>query len=354
MRAWLIINAACTRSSCAHVPWWRSGGASFVVLKSRVARAFTLVELLVSMTVLVLLIAMLGQLSFQATSAWTTGESNKDRLQSLRAITDLFSSELQSALLPVDRSNTATGLQLIVDPQTTNPTPFLNKDAIFWQAPVASNQKNGDMAEVGYFVKWVTDSTDPAHPRARLCRFYVDDPTDASHFLIYTQPTAWLANGILDAVCPANNVGGPSGNSNRYQGLFAENVVGLWIKCLDADGLVITKNYSGSGFGSATFDSRQGYINNAGTLKSPSYLDASGTRQPCSALPPAIQISFVVLDSSAAAKVGVAEQTSIMQNAAASPDALTFQTRVQTVAQLNAVRSGMRSFQSTVYLQNGK
>ena len=328
------------------------------------AGAFTLVELLVSMTVLVLLVTLLGRLSIQATGAWGSGESNKERLQNLRAISDLLGSELQGALLPTCRTNTS-GLQFVVNPTQQNvvSSTYLNHDAIFWQAPIASDQTYGNVAEVGYFVSW--DSTNPSRPRAQLCRFFVNPATSTAgqeganpNFLIYQQqpspqptppqptPSPWLSDNILATICPATA-------SKLYQGLFADNVVGLWTVCLDPLGnkIITPLGKPTLADGNDAFDSRDGYsyIDTTSTVTPPPSL----TRAAC-ALPAAVQVSFALLDSDAASRVGPAQQTAILADVTASKNAAAFISMAKTDTQLQAVWRGMRSYQTVVYLQNGK
>jgi hypothetical protein len=297
------------------------------------------------MTILAMLVVLLSQMLNQADNAWTLGESNKESLQNKRVVTDFISNELQSALLPICKSAT-NGIQLIVNPNTITRSSY-NGDTIFWQAPLAADQKLGDIAEIGYFVKW--DMTVASNPRSQLCRFFVNPGSSTRgttvpdpNFLIYSNPTNWLSDSILQVVAPANK-------ANFYQGLFVENVLGFWVQCLDTYGQPITSDASGSSFVDSGFDSRLGY----------SYKTPTGetiTNVPC-AIPTAIDIGLVMLDSSAANRVGPTQQAAInaiLRDRGSCPSAGAFVSIAAKTSSLQAIKSSMRSYQTRVYLQNSK
>ena len=195
-------------------------------------RGFTLVELLVATAVLSLMVVMLMEILNRTSSAWMLGQAQSERRQSARSVADVISRELQPALMPVDPADTGS-LQFMLNP-TTLPTAFRNPDALFWQAPIAADRTRGDVAEIGYFLKW--DTTTPGSPHPLLCRFSVD-PTDQDNYLILKTPATWLTGDILNKVAPANNQG-----TSNYAGLFAENVIGLWARCYDKNGTCL-KDY---------------------------------------------------------------------------------------------------------------
>jgi len=189
----------------------------------------TLVELIAAMALLSVLVILLFNVLSNSSAAWTAGQAQTERRNSARALGAYISRELQTALLPLDPTDPTT-LQFTLNPPAI-PADDCNPSALFWQAPIASDQSRGDVAETGYFLKW--DTTVPSQPKPKLCRFFVN-PTDAN-YLIYRQPATWLSAGILDAVAPADNVAG-----NAYRGLFSENVVGFWVSCYAADGKLLS------------------------------------------------------------------------------------------------------------------
>ncbi len=244
----------------------------------------------------------------QVGASWGRVQSQIDIHQNARSILSVMASELRLAALPVDRSN-PNGLQFIVDPSqligaasSISAGGFLNAHAIFWQAPIATSTTQGNLAEVGYFVRW--DTSVAGNPRASLCRFFVNPDDANSHYLIYSNPTAWLSGAILDAVAPAN---GPS-----YQGWMADNVIGLWVRCLDANGNPITRVAAVSSTKAATlnysFDSRRGFTAldaSRNPLEKSGYSDAtlSPAEQVLCTLPNTVEIAIVVIDSQTARAV---------------------------------------------------
>lgn len=183
----------------------------------RSGRAFTLVELLTACAVLSILTIVMVSIVGKGSELWSLAESQSQHRQRARAMLEFAASELRQAVIPIDGS--ATSLQLVVNPSTVS--QFSHHDSVFWQAPVATDSANGDLAEVGYFVRW--NGT-----RASLCRFFVN-PSDSANYLVHSSPTSWVTDSLLDAVAPADA-------ASNYKGLFLENVLGLWVKLYKADG----------------------------------------------------------------------------------------------------------------------
>jgi prepilin-type N-terminal cleavage/methylation domain-containing protein len=303
--------------------------------------AFTLIEVIVSTLILSILVILMSQMLLTSESAWSHGEANKERMQNARAISDFIGNELRAALLPVGRTNTSS-LQFVVNPTAIGTTTFNNHDAVFWQVPLATDQTLGDVAEVGYFVQW--DTTNPANPHSQLCRFFANPGTGTTtnpNFLIYSNPSAWLSTSILQSVAPANQ-------ANSYQGLFAENILGLWTRCLDPYGYQITFNAAAAAFTNATFDSRQGYSYRTPPLTGPLVGVAA-----C-ALPPVIEVSVATLDSQAAARLGPTQKGVISSLVTSSSDAGSFVTAAMSNSSLISIRSSIRSYQTRIFLPGSK
>ena len=313
---------------------------------------FTLVEVLLSMSVLLFVLVFLCQALSHTSRIWSQGEAAKERMQTERVICDFIATELKTALLPIDRSKN-NGLQLAVNPATVSGS-FANRDCIFWQAPLASDQTLGDVAEIGYFVRWDTTSN-AQNPRAQLCRFFASPSSGTAPntwFQIYSNPTTWISDKIIQAVAPGDK-------ASQYQGLFADNVVGLWIRCLDAYGQQITRDYSGASLqlpgGNYAFDSRRGYTDSRGE-KTADYTDASGVRQPLCILPPTIEVNLVLIDATSAIRIGPSEQAAIaaLSLTGAGADAGSFVAAAQNSLSLVKVRSGLRPYQMRIALVNAK
>jgi prepilin-type N-terminal cleavage/methylation domain-containing protein len=273
----------------------------------RLSRGFTLIELLVATAILALMTLMLMEVLNRTSSAWTLGQAQTERRQSARSVADVIAQELQPALMPIDPAD-QTSLQFTLNPAIV-PTDYRNPDALFWQAPIASDRSWGDVAEVGYFLKW--EMPVPGDPkrdvwRPRLCRFFVN-PTDQNHYLILTQPTAWLSSDILDHVAPATADSG-------YTGLFAENVIGFWARCYDKDGTCLKE-----------YDSRVKKV-----------------------LPRTVKIFLVLLGPGALARLNKKPDYSTA-GSGNEPDLQAFITALPP-----GVRSEARPFVTEVYLQNAQ
>lgn len=313
------------------------------------SRAFTLVELMVSVSVLSILVLMFSSLFSSASRAWVTGSGNVERRRNVRALTDYIGNELKAAMLPVQIVNGAStgNLQFLVDPSSDQvPTDYQNADCLFWQAPLATEATYGDIAEVGYFVKWQNDNKGNSVPT--LCRFFVNSSTTATdgtiapnpNYLIFDKdPKSWLSKTMIDTVSPATAASG-------YRGVFAENVVGLWARCYGLDGTELPRS----------FDSRTGY--NCNMQKT----DNSGNVQTWKEtryLPTKIQISIAQVDSHYAA---------LLPAAAATLRQLTGSTTIRDAEQfLQAVRQqatgasplrpllpGLRIYSTEVLLTNAQ
>lgn len=221
-------------------------------IKSHGRVGFSLVEIMAAMAVLTLVMLILTGLSEQISRVWSKGLSQNQHRNRARSALTFMGRELRQALVSPDVTDTA--LQLIINPaKVTSNFPH----SIFWQAPVATDTTNGNIAEVGYFIR--RDGT-----RANLCRMLVN-PTDIN-YLIYdaSDPTKWVSDDILDKVAPASK-------ASQYRGLFLENVLGLWVEAFNKNGTV----YGG--------DSRK--------------------TSPANQLPAYIKITLVFLDETSAKRV---------------------------------------------------
>jgi hypothetical protein len=268
--------------------------------------------MMVSMALLLVVVMVLGQMLSQSSNIWNQGEGNKERLQDLRAAVDFIGGELQSALLPVNRTSTQN-LEFTMNPPAAS--GVRNKDSIFWQAPIAIDQSSGDIACIGYFIRWVQGTGD--NPRPVLCRFYAD-PTDKDNFRIYSAPSQWL--NVIDTVAPGTK-------DKDYKGLFAENVVGLWINLIDTSGALIGP--SGTSY-------------------------SSRTTTPAGRLPAAVDIGLVMLDSQSARRLTPSLQSAITALVNSAPDAFSFVQNALADSSLRAVSPSLRAYQTRISLQNAK
>jgi prepilin-type N-terminal cleavage/methylation domain-containing protein len=303
---------------------------------------FSMLEVLISTAILAILVVILSQMLQQVGGAWTLGNAQMERSERGRAILEYISRELQAAQLPVNRTS-QNSLELMVNLPTTINSKYRNRDSIFWQAPLATDQTLGDIAEIGYFVQW-DETTTPANPHANLCRLFIN-PTDTVNFKIYptsgdpTTPTVWLDDDVIKNVAP----GDKSDTTKPYQGLFAEDVIALWVTCLDPTGVAIVQSGAGN-----TFDSRSGYTYTATTGTSVSLTGC--------VLPAAIDLSFVLLDSHSAKLVTSDLESAIKELAANSSitNANDFVTAARKDSRFKTIQSGLQPCMTRVYLSNSK
>jgi prepilin-type N-terminal cleavage/methylation domain-containing protein len=282
-------------------------------------RAFTLTELLVAVSVLGLMVALLGTMASNVSNVWTTGNAQIDRRRNVRAIVDLVKADLRGALLPVDPAvePTKPNLQFVLNPVMV-PADYKNPDAIFWQAPVATDQSRGDIAEVGYFVKWDLETT-PGNPRAMLCRLFVN-PTDTPNYRIYADRTKWLNDQVIEAVAPAHNRTDARGQPAGWRGLVAENVIGFWARWTDSGNKQVK-----------VYDSRM-------------------TRT----LPRLVEISVVQLDAKAAARVTEDLQLRIAELTRETSDANHFLQRFRELPEFTALFPGAHAMSASIRLENAR
>ena len=205
--------------------------------------------MLVASAILVMMGAVLVSVTDTAGKVYGLAQSQNDYRLRARAVLNYIGQDLKHASLAVNQAAAVTSspqlptLEFLIDPAGYN-----YPNSIFWQAPIATDGGSlGNMAEVGYFVRWTGGV-------ANLCRYFVNPTTTTtsggtttitanSDYLIYSSGSEqgqWLAGGSgdggLDEVAPADNAGNPP---HHYQGLFLENVLGLWVQAYGykADGV---------------------------------------------------------------------------------------------------------------------
>ena len=199
-------------------------------------RAFTLLELLVSITVLLILVVFITAIVGAVNHTWAAGEQRVEVYQNGRAILDQMARDLAPAL-------TSPSLQTVQNVSTaallvgSNTVQVTNSDNLFWQAPGTVNTF-GNVYEVGY-VLVKTKNTTPVD--YQLKRFYVapntryptPSPAPAAStrsYQIYDTPfnavtAPWLAN-----LSAANF------QSTANLSTLSEGVLGLWVRFLDRNG----------------------------------------------------------------------------------------------------------------------
>lgn len=267
--------------------------------------AFTLIEMLLGLTVFSLLAVLLFEVVSQSSRIGRATNAETDRVDKVGIAFDMMRRDLKSALLPIDASST-NGLQFLLNPDSGIPASVKNPHTAFWQAPVAANIQGGDIAIVGYFIRKDASSTPP---RFNLCRLQIDpyNPAQASGSGDYLIESGlpWLSEQILQNQASAQ--------APEYSGLILEGAIALWIRAIDESGAY-----------SKTWDSRVS-----------------------KKLPKALEVALVVMDNQTMGKV-----TSLPD--AISTSAADFDAEIDTyLAQLPVdLRKGVRVFRTILPVDN--
>jgi prepilin-type N-terminal cleavage/methylation domain-containing protein len=285
----------------------------------RGARAFSLVELLMAISVFSLLVVILASVAQNVSDVWLFTQKRTSRQQSARAVMDFITRDLQCALPPIV-PNSATSLQMVRNPSSLASAPgngYRSGDTLFWQTPATSDTSQGDIAIVGYFIRWTTSN------KALLCRLFI--PPGVAAGLIADSPNDWVNQTIITNWAPADS-------GKNYLGLMSEYVVGFWAEPLDAHGGVIPLANG------ATFDSRLGYI------------DSRGATVPSGSFPSAIRVSIATLDPRSAARLS----SSLQGKANAVANAEAFVASVLADNSFKAIHAGIHAHTATITLTNAR
>lgn len=304
------------------------------VFKFRNSGGFTILEMFVATIILAVVIVLLAQTLNFVSTAWSQGEKQVQRRESGRAILDFITPELQAAMLPVNPQD-LKNLQFVVNPKALS-DDYLNPSAIFWQAPIATDTRMGEIAEVGYFIQWEKPSP-TAPPVPNLYRYFLEPVLEQGTKLsvdpdyIYNWTDKW---------------DGATGDRMKSllrnkSALFAENVVGFWVRCLDAKGEVIKTKADGSSFADQSYDSRKGY----------KWADG---KKDASALPASVELSFALLDSQSARRLNDTLKDHLITLSRQVTNAADFTDKAMKQNELTPIRSDLRPYTTTIYLQNSQ
>lgn len=293
-------------------------------------RGFTLLEVLVGMGIFSLLVAVMMQMLSQSSQLWVSSKRQVEHAVNSRAVADFLGKDLRSALPPLDRT-AKNSLQLVVNPAGLG-AAYLNRDSIFWQAPVSNDLAAGDIAIVGYYVKWVTGNS--GEPKSVLVRFFAQSSDNAgkpnTHFLIYSKPTAWVTSALLEEVAPADQ-------ANSHAGVFAENVLGLWVNPQDSRGnSVMVKG---------AFDSRENAYDD-------DHDNDSQTPPINRIFPRWIDVSILTVDSAAASRIDDAMKAAIQGVVTKSESAVECRDSALATDELRPIHSGLRFYTTRIFLEN--
>ena len=284
-------------------------------------KGFTLIEVLLATSILVFMVVLLGTITSSVSQTWTTVNVQNQRRATGRALLQFMAKEIKMARLP-NPSGPGVSIEHIrlianqTSPTALIPVECLNPHALYWQAPVESDPSKGTIAEIGYFVHW---SAAPA--KATLYRYFANPAANATY-----SGTNWATKAVATDL-----------NSPYNTSWLADNVIALFVRCLDASGAPITKmgNSAGTNYPTCSFDSQTGYTD-----------PTTGYIHPGPVLPPAVEITIVVVDDNTAKRIAAPIPAPAYSPATLSADIQTF------VNGLNpTIKSGAEVFSTTVFLQ---
>lgn len=184
--------------------------------------AFTLIEALVAMAVLMLLVVLLLSMVSQGTRIWQITNAQKSSREVSRTILDRISQDLESAVFPLDAAR-AGGFGFFVNPLSL--PEYNNPSAAFWQAGLPGDRgSSGDIVDVGYFVRWHTTN---GVARGTLCRLEI--PASSPDSYARSTLASKFNKELVDSYAPGLGDQNYKSSPTAFKGLLADNVLGLWI-----------------------------------------------------------------------------------------------------------------------------
>ncbi|HSI82873.1 MAG: type II secretion system protein J [Candidatus Methylacidiphilales bacterium] len=199
----------------------------------RSARAFSLVEMIVAMSVFAILMVFLAYVVNGAQKAWLMGDQKVEIYQSGRAALELFSRELSGAVV-------SDKIQFVQTPDLAAKVTDLatNAPSLFWMAPGKSTDK-GNLSEIGYYL-----TRNAAKKTYQLNRFYVSGDNADGYYLgldnYSLQTTAnkriWSFANEARWITTLNALAFNPTSTKKVVSVVADGVVAMWIRCLDPAG----------------------------------------------------------------------------------------------------------------------
>jgi type II secretory pathway component PulJ len=300
---------------------------------------FTLFEILVATSILVLIVSMLSVIVGQVNKAWFTGQQRVESFQNGRAVLELISRELSQAVISnklqfVQNPPDLAGGSNLTAMLSGSDTQVANSDSIFWQMPCAGNPY-GNICQVGYLLTLNTASK-PAQYQLR--RYYVQPdnlaPGAAGHmFTIYDSPLTYISSPSYTSATPwplifgapwltqaqtGSSLAQVKTNFQNSLSVLSDGVIGFWVCCLDKNGNPIPWLCQSSLYNvtAVKFNSAACFLNSSISSGSNSFDTPSGgsTFQysapppatiPANILPDSVQLTLITLDA-ATIKSGLA------------------------------------------------
>lgn len=223
-------------------------------------RAFTLVELLVSMTVLTILLLIVTNVISEVQKAWSSAASRTTQFREARAAFDLMTRNLSQATLntywdyqrtnvtdltePPTRYQRKSELSFVCGPASQllqNGGGSVPTHAVFFQAPLGVTQDGANaglsnlLCSRGYFVRYGTDASflpgflASTHAKTRYRLMEYSPPAERNRVYMPTyrpidRATAWFDEDALTAIASTENAVDRSPSRP-----VAENIIALVI-----------------------------------------------------------------------------------------------------------------------------
>src|SRR5579871_6572816 len=107
----------------------------YILVSASSRGGFTLLELLTSMTILLIMVGFLAVTFNAASTAWQQGEKDVDRYAQARATIDLIARDLRQAIV------------------TTNLPFYASTNCLAFVAPINDDRNSADLAEIVYIAQ---------------------------------------------------------------------------------------------------------------------------------------------------------------------------------------------------------
>lgn len=247
------------------------------------ARGFTLVELLVAVSVFIIFLLLLTGVVSSVSALSSQASSRLEAVRLGREVFQVMAQDLEQIPRTATARRADTPLQFLVNPPSTMvPETFQNPISAFWQSSIARDRSSGNLAIVGYFVER------PPNSLPQLRRVLIE-PSEAAHYFLYSTDEPWLSPTLVSNF--STSVSNGDGLTHD-RGWVADGVLALWVRCLDQNGNIISRNGAGEQVG-WTFDSQAGFrsgqgeneIIRSGVSAAPAFVDIGLVLVPTRDLP---------------------------------------------------------------------
>ncbi|HSI85619.1 MAG: type II secretion system protein J [Candidatus Methylacidiphilales bacterium] len=231
---------------------------SAMVASRRPRRAFTLVELMMSMGLFSVLAILIFSVMNMVTDITTRASTRLTTIRTARECLDLIGTDLRLSPPPYTVLGSSNSLQMDVN-STAIAASYRQPHTFFWQSPVSRTDKYGNVSIVGYYI--LRDlQVDPSKSRLQLRRLYVEpenptSPPTSSEYLVYAAPADWHPDTLLKQFAPETAA---ADNAAGLKGWVADGVLAMWVRCLDPKGNPIVKKLDGTAV-TYNYDSRASY-----------------------------------------------------------------------------------------------